>query len=101
LGNKIPFEIKEERTKRLRLLGYQKKQNHLSRFVGIPLHVLVENRNAPSSGNMTGLSENYLRVDVSGPENIKGEIVVVVPENMMDGKLTAVFKINAVCSKRS
>ena len=101
LGGKIPHEIKERRAQKLRLLGDEKKLKHLNRFIGMPLRVLVENRVTGKETKLTGLSENYLRVNISGPEQLKGNIIRVIPESIADGKLTAVVKINALPAKRS
>ena len=101
MGDKIPHEIKEHRAERLRRLGRDKKMKHMARFIGLPLHVLVEKRVAATETSLTGLSENYLRVNISGPAMLKGSIVKVIPENIIDGKLTAIVKINASYAKSS
>jgi threonylcarbamoyladenosine tRNA methylthiotransferase MtaB len=101
VSGKVSNAAKEIRAKRLRALVHEKKQKHLSGFIGKPLHVLVENRLMKAGGYLTGLSENYLRINIYGPEDLKGNIARVVPDSIVDGKLTAIFKKEPAPIKRS
>jgi len=82
-------EIIKKRTGLLRKLGAQKKTEHLRKFINKDLQVLFENRIMDNNGILTGLSENYLRVNSSGNENHKGNIVKVRPCSLKDGILQA------------
>lgn len=77
LDGKVTAGEKARRTAMLRELGHTKRIQHLESFVGKPLHVLFENRELKS--NMTGLSDNYLRVDAALDRRFLGEIVEAVP----------------------
>ncbi len=46
-------------------------------FVGQTVNVLTEGRPDPGSGDLTGLTERYLRVVFPGPERLAGELVPV------------------------
>jgi threonylcarbamoyladenosine tRNA methylthiotransferase MtaB len=100
MAGKVPHEIKERRAGRLRELGARKKKEHLRRFIGRPLRVLVEDRNYNINEPLTGLSENYLRVNFEGPTELKREIVEVVPIDVEGGKLTSIVNIDAIPIKR-
>jgi threonylcarbamoyladenosine tRNA methylthiotransferase MtaB len=79
---KIEPAEKARRTAILRNLGHNKKQKHLANFFGKRLHVLFENRNLADPNALTGLSENYLRINVFGVKDLKGTIVEVIPREI-------------------
>jgi len=87
MEKKVPIQIKLSRADLLRRPGQKKKQEQMERFIGKRLMVLVENRDSKKDEYMTGLSENYLRVDIPRRSEFKGMILEVVPQRVVDGKL--------------
>ncbi|MEE9555326.1 MAG: tRNA (N(6)-L-threonylcarbamoyladenosine(37)-C(2))-methylthiotransferase MtaB [candidate division Zixibacteria bacterium] len=79
MEGQIPPEAKKKRTRILRGVGRKLKEEHLRRFLGADLQALFENRVSVRESLLTGISENYLRIEAVGPEDLKGEIVDVVP----------------------
>jgi threonylcarbamoyladenosine tRNA methylthiotransferase MtaB len=100
MGGKILHEVKEQRAGRLRRIGKDKKATHLRKFIGKELSVLVERRKIRRDGILTGLAENYLRVEFKGDPSLRGTIVQVVPDGAVDGKLTMGVNIGTVESKK-
>jgi threonylcarbamoyladenosine tRNA methylthiotransferase MtaB len=63
-AGKVKPEIKASRSNRLRRLGSAKKQEHLRKFIGRELDVIVENH--IEEGMLTGVSSNYIKVKFRG-----------------------------------
>jgi len=100
MPRKVPDSIKSERTRRLRQLGQEKKLIHIKSFIGRKLLVLVENRDIPGDAYSTGLSENYLRVNIVGANQFKGKVVKVIPYAVVGDKLTANVNIGTTSGKK-
>ena len=79
MDGQIPIEVKKKRGRILRKVGRELKQRHLESFIGVELNVLFEKRVSSSDGFLTGISENYLRIQASGGKELKGELVRVIP----------------------
>jgi threonylcarbamoyladenosine tRNA methylthiotransferase MtaB len=77
MTEKIAAGEKDRRTAILRELGRTKRIDHLKSFIGKKLPVLFENRELHDI--MTGLSDNYLRVDAPLERDCLGMIAEVVP----------------------
>jgi threonylcarbamoyladenosine tRNA methylthiotransferase MtaB len=80
MAKKIPPEEKAGRTAILRDIGRINRIKHLESFIGRKLQVLFENRKHREI--MTGLSENYLRVDARFNGGWLGRIVDVIPNGI-------------------
>jgi len=65
-SHKVPPAVIEERARRVRKLGEQKKADFCRRFIGHTLPVLFEHSRDKSSSLLKGYSRNYLRVLVAG-----------------------------------
>lgn len=74
-NNQIEPRIKAERSKRLRQLGVQKKHMFYRRFVGKSVPVLLESLHP--NGTISGLTGEYVRVDLKDGRNLVNEIVQV------------------------
>jgi threonylcarbamoyladenosine tRNA methylthiotransferase MtaB len=72
---KIDPYIKAERSKRLHKLSDQKRCDFYHRFIGITVPVLFESVN--SNGSVSGLTEEYMRVDVKSIMHITNKILDV------------------------
>ena len=89
MNDMIAPEIIKTRTNLLRKLGALKKTEHLKKFINKDLRVLFENRTMDNNGTLTGLSENYLRVNASGDNNLRGNIIRVRPHSVEKSVLVA------------
>ena len=67
----------QARAKSLRALGLQKKLSFYQRQLGNVAEVLVEGEAAGNSGWITGLSENYLRVQLLGDLHAANQVIQV------------------------
>jgi threonylcarbamoyladenosine tRNA methylthiotransferase MtaB len=76
----IDAAIKKVRLSRLKRLGNRIKNRHLKNFIGRELQVLFERRNGKGNGELTGLSQNYLRVNARGSPAYQGRVVRVRPQ---------------------
>ncbi len=83
--DQIPGDVKEERSRRLRLLGDKLAAAYAAGFVGRKLLVLVEK--PLSAGGMEGLTEQYLRVDLKADALKPGEIVPATIVGSRDSRL--------------
>jgi threonylcarbamoyladenosine tRNA methylthiotransferase MtaB len=72
---KIDPQIKAKRNKKLRQLGIQKRHMFYKTFVGKTVPVLFES--AHPNGTITGLTEEYVRVDVKSNVHLTNTIVNV------------------------
>jgi len=85
--NKVTPEEKSERSRELIALGRSRRREHLERFRGRELEVLIESRRHRQTGLLTGISDNYLRVVLEGPDDLKRQIVKVNAQRLLDGEL--------------
>lgn len=69
-----PHIIKERRNKLLDL-GRQKKTDFYALMIGKVLNVLIEGKRESSSGQLTGVSSNYVRVLIDGDDSLKNKIL--------------------------
>jgi tRNA A37 methylthiotransferase MiaB len=69
---------KKRRSRMLRELGRSKSLGFRKGLVGGRLEVLVEERRA---GRLTGLSSNYVRVEIEGAGDLTNRLVDVVVES--------------------
>ncbi len=80
MKNQVPEPVKKERSEALRDLGREKNIAFGKKNFGFELKTVVESKRDPKSGMLTGLTDNYLRVLISGAENehIGKEINVII-----------------------
>jgi threonylcarbamoyladenosine tRNA methylthiotransferase MtaB len=86
MGDVIPPTIIKERADNLRDLGDLKKREHMTGFINKDLQVLIEKRKLPNNSLLTGLSENYLRVN-DGDKSLMGKIIKIRPDSIKDNIL--------------
>ena len=65
----------KERSARLRRLSAARKLAFARSFVGKRLEVMVEKRRERQAGRLIGLTDNYLRVYMEGPDGLMGRLV--------------------------
>lgn len=78
-SDKVPQPIIDERARRVRKLGEQKKAAFAREFVGHTLPVLFEHTRDKISGLLKGYSRNYLRILAPGTdEQMNREVAVTI-----------------------
>ena len=83
----------KEYSKKLRLVNEALMLDYQKEFIGQEKEVLIEEVRDHSSDLLTGYTDNYLKVLVDGPDNLKNELVKVKLEKSIDpyhlkGKIT-------------
>ena len=66
MKNQVPDVIKKERNEEIRNLGKKKNIIFRQRNIGMELVVVVEDKKDETSGLYTGLTDNYIRVQIVG-----------------------------------
>ena len=85
LGNAVPREVIQERSRLLRELSARKRRLFHQRFVGKSVSVLFEQQ---KNGIWEGLTAHYIRVRVKHPENLKNQIRMVRITEVNDHQVT-------------
>lgn len=82
MRDQVPEPIKKERSERLRALGMKKNLLFRKMHLGSELTVVVEDKVDPDTGLLTGLTDNYIRVNISGAktEHIGKEVKICINE---------------------
>ncbi len=89
LPDQVNGEEKIRRVKILRKLNQEKKDNFSNRFTNFKLNFLIENR-LSKSGNLIGISDNYLSVEFNSTnKEYFNQVVegVIISINPLKGKL--------------
>lgn len=81
-NGKVPAHIRTKRGFLLHELGKQKKKSFLSSFLGKRVTVLFESE--VEKGVYSGLTEEYIRVNVRSEQNLKNAIKEVLIEEVAD-----------------
>ena len=78
MNEQVPLDIKDRRSERLRLLGESMTQNYSEKFLRRTLPVLIEEELDETTGLLTGITPNYLRVYLQEKKDeLRGQIVPV------------------------
>jgi threonylcarbamoyladenosine tRNA methylthiotransferase MtaB len=77
----VPPAEKQRRVDVLLRLSERQGLDFASRFAGETVSVLVEQRDR-ATGQLSGLTGNYLRVHFDGPDNLRGHILPVQIESV-------------------
>jgi threonylcarbamoyladenosine tRNA methylthiotransferase MtaB len=81
MGGAVPGVVKKRRSLALRELGHAKSLAFRRTLVGERLEILVEERRGRRGGRLTGLSSNYVRVEIEGDDRLANRLVEVVVES--------------------
>ena len=81
---------KSLRARKLRELGEIKRSSFYSTFSMNKQEVLIESGRDPKNGALRGLTSNYLRVFVEGPDHWKNQIVPVILQHPTDSGITGI-----------
>ncbi|TLM67256.1 MAG: tRNA (N(6)-L-threonylcarbamoyladenosine(37)-C(2))-methylthiotransferase MtaB [Deltaproteobacteria bacterium] len=81
----LPGDVKKARAERLRALGTEKLATFAARFVGRVMEVVVEG--GGKSGQLKGVTRNYLEVRFAGPAELVGQSAAVRVTAAVNGVL--------------
>ena len=86
MKEQVPETVKKERSEVLRRLGKEKNYAFRKKQQGVYLQVVVEDKVDPTTGLLSGLTDNYVRVQISnaGKDQIGKEITVRMTEAKKD-----------------
>jgi len=79
----VPEEEKKRRCNSAIAKGRIMTELYLQRYIGKTVEVLIEGK---EGSNLHGLSGNYMRVHLEGPLSLRGEIVQVKVEKVLEGQ---------------
>jgi threonylcarbamoyladenosine tRNA methylthiotransferase MtaB len=82
MKGQVPNAIKKQRNEAIRELGLKKNLEFRNRFKGNILNVVLEESSRVDEGESSGLTDNYIRVSVSGVKNsdLGKEVPVLINE---------------------
>ena len=95
-SQKINAQSKAERSKRLHKLSDQKRSDFYHSFIGKTIPVLFES--AHSDGSVSGLTEEYIRVDVKSNLNIQNEMLHVLIQESSAENCTGIIADSNIVS---
>ena len=95
--NQVPIFKTQERSKKLRDLGQNKREQFYKSQINKTYDVLYEQK---KTGQWKGLTDNYIQVSVQSPENLKNKFfetkMMEVKGQEVFGKITSVDKANLI-----
>jgi len=89
--NHVRLDIIKKRRNILLDLSRTKKTDFYSKMIGNTLNVLIENNRELSTGKLTGVSSNYVRVLADGNDQLKNKISPY--------RITRIISSDAVCGE--
>ena len=72
MSGKVPAEEIKQRSREVQQLAERKKQKFYRQHLGEKRKVLFENKS--DNGSITGFTDNYIKVEADGNDNLQGEI---------------------------
>jgi threonylcarbamoyladenosine tRNA methylthiotransferase MtaB len=93
MKNQVPDQVKKRRSDELRNLGMKKNLAFRKHQIGISLNIVVEDKTEAQSGLLTGLTDNYIRVQVRGAksEHIGKKINAVIKDVKKEGNFAEIL----------
>src|SRR5690625_810176 len=77
MENQVPKEVKEERVQKMIDLSSELAKQYAVQYEDAVLEVIPEEKSSTESGQLIGYSDNYLKVQFTGPTSLIGSIVRV------------------------
>ena len=74
-GDQVPRPEKARRSRLLRALSAAKQQAFAARHVGAELLGVVHKKRHPKTGKLIAITDNYLRVQLDGPDGLRGRLL--------------------------
>ena len=86
MPNQVPYPIRKERNSQLREVISESAQEYRTRFLGQTLPVLWESATGlgPEGWHLTGLTDNYLRVNAIASQDLWNKITSVYLEKLIN-----------------
>jgi threonylcarbamoyladenosine tRNA methylthiotransferase MtaB len=93
MRNQVPDRVKKQRSEEIRNLGMKKNLVFRKNNIGISLKVVIEDKADAQSGLLSGLTDNYIRVQVLGAksEHIGKKIKVVIKDVKKEGNFAEIL----------
>ncbi len=93
LKGQVPDTIKKKRSEALRSLGKEKNLAFREKHRDAELHVVVEDKEDAKTGRLSGLTDNYIRLQIIGArkEHIGKEMLVRVIDIKKDGNFATII----------
>lgn len=93
MQNQVPEHVKKTRSEELRSLGLKKNLTFRRNHVGFAFKVVLEDKADYQSGLLSGLTDNYIRVQVSGAKtaDIGKNINVIIKDVKREGNLAEIY----------
>ena len=80
--DQVPAEVLKQRCARMRSLGMQKRRRFFQRSLGKRVEVLLESQRDADTGQLKGLTSNYIPVLIDDRESLQEDLVNVIVDNM-------------------
>lgn len=77
MENQVPEDIKEERVQKMIDLSDKLAKQYAAKYENTVLDVIPEEKSSTKLGSLVGYTDNYLKVQFEGPEELIGSIVRV------------------------
>jgi len=91
MPDQVPGQVRKERNHILRAISERKRAAFAKRMVGKRLEVVIEQFANRANGHLSAITDNYLRAEVTGPEELIGTVakmqVTDVEGAVLGGKL--------------
>jgi len=93
MKNQVPEPVKKIRNEQLRNVGLKKNLAFRKRHLGMALKVVLEDKADAKSGLLSGLTDNYIRVQVSGAKaaHIGKNIDVIIKDVKIEGNFAEIL----------
>ncbi len=92
--NQISETSKKERTEKMRRLGESKNTAFVNSLLGKTAEVLIENDRDKKTGNLKGLSSNYVTIQTKGSDELKNSIVKIAVDTISSGTVSGQITSN-------
>lgn len=83
----VPHEVIKARCRVVRDIGNAKRRGFYERFLGSTAEVLIEAKRDRATGNLKGLTRNYIPVLLKGPDKLFKRLVEVRLTMVTDGRI--------------
>ncbi len=93
MKNQVSEHEKKVRSEELRNLGLKKNLEFRRNHIGIAMNAVIEDKADAQSGLLTGLTDNYIRVQVSGANasHIGENVKVIIKDVKKEGNLAEIL----------
>ncbi len=79
---KVKPEILKERCSSMRMLGFEKKKEFITKNINRKLQAVIQNKRDIKTGMLKAITSNYLTILTNGQDDLKKKIVNIIPEQV-------------------